>query len=125
MKEKNNDETKNIKQKILKTIVIINIILVLFITTLPFAREFNLWGIAILILVNLLILIFNKQICKNKITLSISIIIYFIIMFINPVYEMEEHEHNFEPNEYEAPTEIIEEYVTYYNCYNIKLWTKK
>ena len=109
---------------LLKIIVVIHTILMLK-NLMFWAYEFNLWALIILILLNLLVLIFNKKLSKNRIILIVSIILYLIFMFIIPVYKNEEHVHVFSSTETyinkdgkELPVESFKKYVIYSNCYN-------
>ncbi len=128
-KEVQKDKEKNLVMLIVLTNVLLSIIMGFWVTLL---KEKNLLGIGIFILINVLVLIFSKKLSQKKITLIISLIIYFLIIFITPVYELEGHEHIFDYDnmetiivagkEMEFPKEKIKHYVRYYNCYNIRIF---
>ena len=128
-----NINRKNDKNQILKIIVVINIIVVCLLQIiLPFARDINLYGLIIFLLVNIIVLFLSKKLSKSKYIFIVTIVAYFIIVCIIPLYKFENHRHIFNHDkmytmqmlngeQMEFPEEIIEEYTIYYNCYNIKL----
>ncbi len=133
MKNKNAKTGKNDKNQILKIIVVINIIVVCLLQIiLPFARNINLYGLIIFLLVNIIVLFLSKKLSKSKYIFIVTIVAYFIMVCIIPLYKFEDHRHIFNHDkmytmqmsngeQMEFPEEIIEEYTIYYNCYKIKL----
>ncbi len=111
----------NLKDNILKIIVIFNIVFVTALTIVSHVTDFVIWAVVVLILINLLVLIFNKKLSKNKIILSISIVVYFAIMILLPTYKNEVHNHLI--NNIKASPEIIKYYTNYYDCYQIRIYT--
>lgn len=106
------------KKKALKIIVIANIVLVVIMSiSLSLRNWFNWWGMLIIIALNVVVLIFNQKLSKNKVVIIITIVIYFVLMFIIPVYKYEDHEHIFNEG-----GEEIKEYNSYYNCYSVNLY---
>ena len=74
-----------------------------------------LWGICIFILVNIVIFIVIQKISKRTM-LIIVVIVYFLVIFMIPIYKYEGHEHIFE-----GRGEVIQEYKAYYNVYGIRI----
>jgi len=130
------NENANNKNKLLKIIITINIVVVCILNIiLPFVREINSYGLIAFILVNILLFFFSDKINNKKSIFMVTVAAYFIIMCIIPVYKFEDHRHTFEHNktitsqlpdgtEITSPLEKIEKYTVYYNCYSVKLFAK-
>jgi hypothetical protein len=123
--------------KILKIIVVINIIVICILKIiLPFVNYINIYGLVILVLINIIVFILSKKLSINKITLIITLAVYFILSCFVPLYKFDEHIHTYDYDniittqlldgtQIEDPLERIEEYTIYYNCYNIKFLEKE
>lgn len=132
-KHSNSESNKN---KILKIIIAINIMLICILKITSFFTNYiNIYGFIIFVFVNAIILVFSEKLSKNKINFIITIIVYFTLISVIPVYKFENHKHVFnkekmnklelfDGKQIELPEEKIEEYTAYYNCYNIKLLEK-
>lgn len=118
---------KKKKIYILIPIVLINIMIIIsnIYDLVVFMKLYKtIWiGVAILFLVNLEFFIFSKKISENWKTLIISIIIYFLIIFIIPVSSLKTHEHIFNENATDiTEMEIIKDVDIYYNIYKFNVF---
>lgn len=118
---------KKKKIYILIPIVLINIMIIIsnIYDLVVFMKLYKtIWiGVAILFLVNLEFFIFSKKISENWKTLIISIIIYFLIIFIIPVSSLKTHEHIFNENATDiTEMEIIKDVDIYYNIYEFNVF---
>lgn len=110
-------EQENKKLNLLAKIIIFNIVFTVLIgIILTMVHETNLTGIVIFVLVNIIMLLLSKLLSKKKIILVFSVMVYFIIIFITPVYKVQDHEHVFYDD-----AETIYEYTIYYNPYYLKI----
>jgi len=117
-------EEKDAKKiNICKHIIVLNICIVCFITlVLPgigghITNPLIIFMVSLIISVIAIVLLFNKKIANNTIGTISVLVIYFLIMFVIPVYKFENHEHVFNNNH-----ETIREYTDYYNCYLMKIY---
>lgn len=118
---------KKKKIYILIPIVLINIMIIIsnIYDLVVFMKLYKtIWiGVAILFLVNLEFFIFSKKISENWKTLIISIIIYFLIIFIIPVSSLKTHEHIFNEDATDiTEMEIIKDVDIYYNIYEFNVF---
>ena len=86
----------------------------------------NIWGVIVFLLINIIVLTLSKKLSKKKSILAVGIIIYFLLIFFTPARVFEGHEHIYESyinsNGEKVPYERIEDYIVYYNCYNIRIY---
>lgn len=143
-------KTYSLVKKICFIILILNISFMSFFSIIFFGTYNILFLINFLINIIFIILLTNLKFELSNKTAVILLIIYFIIMIILPVYKVEDHEHIFvNENSYnnsdnkninnilsnnvidnmiveaekhlDGRTEMIIEYIDYYNIYGIKL----
>lgn len=118
-----NDLKRTKKRNIWKYIIVLNICIVCFITlVLPgigghITNPLIIFMVLLIISVIAIVLLFNKKIANNIISTISVLFVYFLIMFVIPVYKFENHEHVFNNNH-----ETIREYIDYYNCYLMKIY---
>ena len=137
-----------IAKKICFIVLILNITLMSFFQIIFFGALNILFLISFLINVIFIILLINSKFKLSNKAAIILLIIYFIVMFILPIYKVEDHEHVFEnANNYNnvddnnenttgnviddmisnaemylnVGVEKILEYTDYYNCYGIRI----
>lgn len=111
---------RNIKRfKLSRYLLFLNIVVFLVLLLgAPITVEVIIVPLTVLLLLNIIVIfmVYNKKIINNKKLVVGTMIVYFLCMFMIPIYKFENHEHIFIKQH-----EQIRNYTDYYNCYLIKI----
>lgn len=111
---------KNIKRfKLSRYLLFLNIVIfLLLLLGAPITADVIVVSLIILLLLNIIVIfmVYNKKIINNKKLVVGIMMVYFLFMFMIPIYKFENHEHIFIKQH-----EQIRNYTDYYNCYLIKI----